>query len=100
MPWVRKSKRSTNQKEKLVAIMHEARQAGCVKCGKSGKDMHPACLDFHHRDPSTKSFHPNEGVKMGVSIDRMMAELEKCDCICKFCHTLEHTEHLYEWVED
>ena len=99
MPWVRKSKRSTPQKERLVSIMHEARQAGCVKCGKSGKDMHPACLDFHHRDPSTKCFHPNEGVKMGVSLTRMMAELEKCDCICKFCHTLEHTEHLYEWVE-
>ena len=100
MGWNRKTRRSTPQKERRVSIMHEVRQAGCVKCGLSGPDMPPGCLDFHHRDPYTKDFHPNEGIKKGVSVKTMLAELAKCDCICRNCHAKEHTADLYEWVDE
>ena len=92
--WKRVVVRSSRQKENLQRLMLEYKRP-CVKCGID----HPAVLDFHHVDPSTKAFHPNEGIKMGIGIEKMRAELEKCVCMCANCHRMEHGGHLYERVD-
>jgi hypothetical protein len=58
----------------------------CKLCGFS----HPAALDFHHRDPSTKVIEINDAIRSGWSIDRVNTEIEKCDLICANCHRILH----------
>jgi len=53
----------------------------CITCGynKSVK-----ALQFHHRDPSQKSF--TIGKKNGLKWDTIRPELDKCDLLCANCH--------------
>ena len=59
------------------------------KCKKCGYNKCPAALDFHHRDPSTKSFGiSSKG--MTRSFEKIKEELDKCDLICANCHREIH----------
>lgn len=71
-------RRRRKVKEMLVA---EAGGA-CAVCGYS---RHPAALQFHHVDPTTKSF--GLGVR-GItrSLGRLRAEAAKCVLLCANCH--------------
>jgi len=60
----------------------------CIRCGEN----HPACLDFHHRDPGQKSFRISSFGYMGWSKDRILAEIAKCDVLCANCHRKLHYE--------
>ena len=60
------------------------REAGgkCVLCGY---DRHQAALEFHHLDPSQKSFElSTSGVTR--AIDALRAEARKCVLLCSNCH--------------
>lgn len=73
-------RRRRRRKAELVA------QAGgsCIACGYS---VCLAALEFHHRDASTKEF----GVgNFGGSVERLLAEVAKCDLLCASCHRLRH----------
>lgn len=66
------------------ALLIEMRGGRCEDCGYS--DVLGA-LEFHHRDPVTKEF----GVgNWSGSLERLMAEVEKCDLVCSNCHRLRH----------
>ncbi len=54
------------------------------KCSKCGYKKCLAVLDFHHRDPKTKAFNVSWGIL--YSWERVKAELDKCDLLCKNCH--------------
>lgn len=54
----------------------------CVKCGSIDG------LQFHHRDPTSKSFTITKG--WSQKADKMAVELEKCDLVCVACHKIEH----------
>ena len=56
----------------------------CVRCGYSGNTSK---LDFHHRDPSTKSFQVGV-LAREVSRKRLQEEIAKCDVLCKACHNI------------
>jgi transposase len=72
------SKRRREVKRRLVE------EAG-GKCGICGFAEHPAALQFHHLDRSTKVFHlSSQGHSR--SIKRMRAEAEKCILLCANCH--------------
>jgi transposase len=72
------SKRRRSLKRKLVE------EAG-GRCALCGFDDHPAALQFHHLDPSNKSFHLSEGgLSRGIAQSR--AEAEKCVLLCANCH--------------
>lgn len=58
---------------------------GCLRCGLTD----PRCLDFHHRDPSTKSFPIAGSFK---SRKKIGAEITKCDLLCANCHRIVHYE--------
>jgi len=61
-----------------------ARGGRCEDCGYS---RCVAALEFHHRDTSTKEF--GVGGYDG-SLDRLRAEIQKCDLLCANCHRLRH----------
>jgi hypothetical protein len=62
------------------------RTKSCLYCGES----HPACIDFHHRDPSEKEINPSNMLSQGWSPERMLKELMKCDPVCANCHRKLH----------
>lgn len=72
------ARRRRKVKELLVA---EAGGA-CALCGYS---RHPAALQFHHVDPSTKSF--GLGIR-GItrSMEKLRVEAAKCVLLCANCH--------------
>jgi len=68
-------------------ILDEARSGGCIRCGES--DV--ACLDFHHRNGLTdKKGHI--GFIRRFSIERIRAEIAKCDVLCVNCHRKHHRD--------
>lgn len=55
--------------------------SGCLRCGgRPGA----ARLDFHHRDPTTK--RRNVSQMALYAEEAILAEIEKCDVLCKTCH--------------
>lgn len=59
---------------------------GCKECGES----HPACLDFHHRDPLQKRIAIGTMVCRSATMDKVLAEIQKCDVLCANCHRKHH----------
>ena len=57
---------------------------GCNRCGYK---KHPAALDFHHTDPSTKTSAVTRLV--WCSWERVMQEARKCEILCANCHREE-----------
>lgn len=72
------SKRRKSLKRRLV----EEAGGRCILCGF---DEHPAALQFHHVDPTTKSFEIAGG-GLTRSLARARAEAEKCVLLCANCH--------------
>lgn len=58
----------------------------CSKCGEN----HPACIEFHHIDPSTKKDTITRMVHRNHSIETVLAEIAKCQVLCRNCHAKEH----------
>ncbi len=54
------------------------------------KENHPACLDFHHRDPKSKTRKISDMVLFGWGKERILKELRKCDVLCSNCHRKLH----------
>jgi hypothetical protein len=61
-------------------------ELACRRCGES----HPACLQFHHTDPTTKETTVADAVRRGWSKARIMRELAKCLVLCANCHAKHH----------
>jgi DNA-binding transcriptional ArsR family regulator len=58
---------------------------GC--CRRCGFAEHPAALQFHHVDPTTKAFNlSSQGVTR--SLAKARAEARKCVLLCANCHAL------------
>lgn len=74
--------RASKDREWLVGIKAAS---GCVRCGET----HPACLDFHHRDQTTKTATISQVVGKW-NRDRIQDELDKCDIVCVNCHRKQH----------
>jgi hypothetical protein len=61
----------------------------CNRCGFA----HPAALDFHHVDPTTKSFNFGSINPVLKNKDAIMNEIAKCEVLCSNCHRIEHAKH-------
>jgi hypothetical protein len=74
-------------------------QSKCARCPEN----HPACLDFHHIDPSTKDksrpSRLHQAFDISWSIERIKKEIDKCEILCSNCHRKEHHAHLYSSLE-
>lgn len=60
----------------------------CQSCGYKGGNN--ASLDLHHRNINSKEFKPiQKAAEFGLT-DWVCREIDKCDIICKNCHTEKH----------
>jgi len=59
-----------------------------LKCNRCGEN-HSACLEFHHKDPSTKEALVSD-MAAKSSTKRILKEIEKCEVLCANCHRKEH----------
>ena len=71
-------------KQRRVFMDEYKSKCTCQKCG----DNRPYVLDFHHLDPSTKSFDLGEASKKGIKA--IEEELKKCITLCRNCHSEFH----------
>lgn len=76
---------SVTRHERKLAVQAIKVASGCVQCG----EKHPACLDFHHKDPATKT----RGIGVMVRMEDILAEIAKCDVLCANCHRKHHHDH-------
>lgn len=58
----------------------------CSRCSEA----HPACLDFHHKNPSLKEGSLTNLVHLGWSKERILAEIARCEVLCSNCHRKLH----------
>lgn len=58
----------------------------CQTCGEN----HPACLEYHHKDPKQKDFEISKAGSSGISKTRILEEIEKCIVLCSNCHKKLH----------
>lgn len=69
---------------KFIARLKEERGNCCQDCGY---DVQTLILQFHHRDPSTKTRAVGN---VSNSHHIMRSEAEKCDLLCPNCHAIRH----------
>ena len=82
-----------------VAAKHEfvtqaKLSAGCQICGYNA---HPAALQYHHIDESTKLY--SVASCMGKSWDKLITEMSKCAVLCCNCHNISHYKESYTKYE-
>ena len=67
------------KKIKILGVIYKG-----SKCSKCGYNKYFENLEFHHRDPSKKSF--SIASKCNHRWETIKKELEKCDLYCYTCH--------------
>jgi hypothetical protein len=60
----------------------------CKKCGEND----PCCLDFHHLDPTLKSYSFGRLKKKAYAKKTILAEINKCIILCANCHRKLHAK--------
>jgi len=70
-------------KRKRDLLVRIRRERGCIECG-----LRDGVLDFDHRPGEQKLFSPTHGTH--YSMEKMMAEIAKCDVRCRPCHARRH----------
>ena len=66
----------------------------CIICGESD----PIVLEFDHRDPSEKEGGISDMITTGISMDKVILEIKKCDVLCSNCHKRK-TSKQYNWYK-
>ena len=74
-----------NQEKMRIWLWELKSTLKCIKCGES----HPACLDFHHRDPAQKRRAVSQLWQLGSKLN-ILVEIAKCDVLCANCHRKFH----------
>jgi predicted HNH restriction endonuclease len=84
------------RKAKILAnklwVVHLKRTLHCKICNLSFQDQ-PWLVDFHHRDPSTKSFAISKDDSYAKPKELVLQEIEKCDPLCANCHRTLHNKN-------
>lgn len=78
---------SAKKNKKIVKeyILQVKKDNPC-QCGEG----HPACLQFHHINPSTKIKPIGQMVSEGRSLSKIKKEISKCIVLCANCHAKLH----------
>lgn len=80
---LKKSKPKAKQNARRYLIEHKAAK-GCAFCKMNLAE----CLDFHHIDPSIKSYTLTQMGNSGFKVDKIDEEIAKCVVICANHHRL------------
>ncbi len=69
-------------------ILDQLRSVPCSDCGGT---FAQCAMDFDHRDPATKVRAVTRMIS-NASVERILAEVDKCDIVCANCHRLRTFE--------
>lgn len=72
--------------EKVKDLILSRKKCGCSICGYN---KCTAVLEFHHINPSEKSFTISKAYS-SYSLDEILKELKKCILVCANCHKEIH----------
>lgn len=78
-------KQRKRRKEKSIWWQEFKKTLKCERC----LENHPACLQFHHKNPKKKEKELSL-VCRSWSIERLMKEVKKCKVLCANCHFKLH----------
>lgn len=82
--FVTKNRRKNKRLELKSKIDEIKAKYGCQKCNE--KDV--VCLEFHHT--KDKIFDVSKGIANEFSWTKIVAEINKCVCLCANCHKKLH----------
>lgn len=72
---------------KKAAALTALKNKPCMDCGGT---FPTCCMDFDHRDPSTKNRKAAGMIALAARVgwDEVLAEIAKCDIVCANCHRI------------
>lgn len=77
----------TNASRRNITWLHERKRGrACAVCAEG----HPACLQFHHREPHEKRANVSQLARRGVALETLQREVAKCVLLCANCHAKLH----------
>ena len=82
--WKDNWKRYNGPRYERGKMLIESLKEPCVVCGESER----CCIDFHHRDPSTK--YKEISQMRHFNEEKIRAEVSKCVTLCANCHRKVH----------
>jgi hypothetical protein len=82
------ARNKANKRGKYEWFREYKKKLACIICGEN----HPATLDFHHRNPKYKEGNLAAVMSHNLSLENIIAEIEKCDVLCSNCHRKLHYE--------
>ena len=90
--WYRKNaaRKHEWQKQRRDEVRQWWQQLKATKQCERCDERAPECLHFHHRDPSEKDFDLGQAASAGMSRERILAEVAKCEVLCANCHLKLH----------
>lgn len=83
---------SKRRRERLKIEINALKASqGCLLCN----EIDPCCLDFHHKDRTTKTFTVSQGLcGKTYGREKLYKEIEKCIILCSNCHRKIHAGKL------
>jgi hypothetical protein len=82
-----RNKQGKRRREIRTWFQDYKKTQSCTRCDED--DFR--CLDFHHRNPETKSGVISNMIwTNGWGKGRVLEEIDKCDVLCSNCHRKEH----------
>ncbi len=101
-PWA-VTNTTRNGRKKIVKIARNRRilwdwmiDHPCMDCGEED----PIVLTFDHRDPSKKLDDVAKIANRGCGVEKLQAEIVKCDVVCHNCHTKRSAIMFGNWRLD
>jgi hypothetical protein len=73
---------------KITWLKEYKKKLKCSQC----EENHPACLEFHHTNPSNKIDGVSQMVMRNKSLENIKLEIAKCIVLCSNCHRKLHYE--------
>lgn len=80
---VKVSEKTMARKAKHRALIDSLKSVPCMDCRQV---FPPCCMDFDHKPNSGKV--AAVGAMLACSIDKILAEIAKCEVVCSNCHRI------------
>ncbi len=83
----RKKQNNRKRKDDLLDWYRSVKsKCFCYLCG----DKRSEILEYHHLQSEDKLFSISNGIKSGLSKEKIKTEMDKCICLCPSCHRSYH----------
>lgn len=83
-----------NQKLRGLKRKYEYVMKRGGKCEHCGYNANLSALEFHHKNPEEKEFQIDVRAFSNHSLEKLEAELDKCELLCSNCHKEHHNPTL------